>query len=109
MLCEPRHSASAFVILGCLIMAGCSVRTPVTAGTRDTRFSLNTPLEKIAADRSGKAILIRDIPGLMTSSNYELVDDMSLSQIATVSGGQISAAKLNLVQNDLAKLSQSKP
>jgi hypothetical protein len=96
MLCEPRHSASAFVILGCLVMAGCSVQTPVTAGTRDTRFSLNTPLEKIAADRSGKAILIRDIPGLMTSSNYELVDDMSLSQIATVSGGQISTAKLNL-------------
>jgi hypothetical protein len=117
MLSGPRQSVAGCIVLGCVVIAGCSARTPatmtaspVTGETRNAAtFSLNTPLERIAADRSGKAILVRDIPGLMASPDYDLVDDMSLAQIATVSGGQLSTAKLDLVQTDLAKLHQSKP
>jgi hypothetical protein len=97
-------------------MIGCSTQVPgntieskVTEERHSANFSLNTPLETIAADRNGKAILNRDLPGLMASPSYQLVDDMSLSQIATVSGGQLDMTKLELVQADLAKLHGSKP
>ena len=117
MLSGPRQSAAGIIILSCAVMPACSAPapskmtgSPVTQKTQNAaNFSLDTPLERIAADRSGKAILVRDIPGLMASSSYELVDDMSLSQIATVSGGQLSKAKLDRVQTDLAKLHGSKP
>jgi hypothetical protein len=33
-------------------------------------FSLNTPIKTIAADRGDKAVLDRDVPGLMASRSY---------------------------------------
>ena len=74
---------------------------------RPSTFSLNTPLNHIAADKRGKAVLERDLPGLMASRSYLLFDDMSLSQIAIMSGGRLSQTKLNLVQADLAQLSSN--
>ena len=37
----------------------------------------------------------------MASQSYILFEDMSLSQIATVSGGRLTKAKLDVVQADL--------
>jgi hypothetical protein len=93
-----------------LILLGCGGRpltyggaAPTSAGTAShPKFSLNTPVEEIAADQRGEVILIRDVPGLMASKSYILFDDMTLSQIATVSGGRLTKAKLDLVQADLA-------
>jgi hypothetical protein len=68
-------------------------------------FSLDTPVEHIAADPRGKMILDRDLPGLLTDRSYVLFEDMSLSQIAAVSGGQLTKADLDLVQADLSQLS----
>jgi hypothetical protein len=59
-------------------------------------FSLNTPVEKTAANQRGTAILDRDVPGLMANRSYPLFDDTSLSQIATASGGQLTKTRLNL-------------
>jgi hypothetical protein len=67
-------------------------------------FTINTPLDVIAADPRGKAVLVRDMPGMMSNSKYQLFDDMSLAQIAIISGGRIKKAKLEQVQEDLAKL-----
>lgn len=72
-------------------------------------FSLNTPVDVIAADQGGKAVLDRDVPGLMASRSYILFDDMSLSQIATVSRGQLTKTKLDLIQADLSQLSDPAP
>jgi hypothetical protein len=67
-------------------------------------FSLDTPVEKIAADPGGRAVLKRDVPGLMASPSYMLFSGMSLSQIATLSGGRLSKTKLEQVEADLAQL-----
>jgi hypothetical protein len=67
-------------------------------------FSLNTPVDTIAANQRGKAVLDRDVPGLMASRSYVLFDDMSLAQIATFSGGELTKTKLDLLQADLAQL-----
>ncbi len=68
------------------------------------RFTLDTPVEKIAADPAGSAILHRDVPGLMASSSYIMIEDMSLSQIASISNGRLTQAKLNVLQADLSAL-----
>ena len=72
-------------------------------------YTLDTPVNRIAADPRGKAVLVRDVPGLMASKNYPLFDDMSLSQIAFLSGGRLSKTKLALVQSDLTQISGTAP
>lgn len=72
-------------------------------------FTLDTPVDRIAADARGKAVLDRDLPGLMASRSYALFDDMSLSQIATVSGGRLTKQKLGRVQADLSQLPAPPP
>jgi len=107
-----RYRALAFAALGPVVLLGCGIPRP-TAETASTRlastpgptFSVDTPVEHIAADPRGKAILDHDVPGLMASRSYLLFEDMSLSQIATVSGGKLTKAKLDLVQADLFQLS----
>jgi hypothetical protein len=101
-------------MLGPTILLGCSSGKPVTTAgaphgvtARPTAYSLDTPLDRIAADKRGKAVLDRDLPGLMASRSYLLFDDMSLTQIAMMSGGRLNQTKLNLVEADLAQLSPS--
>jgi len=67
-------------------------------------FSLDTPVERIAADQRGKAILNRDVPGLMSNKYYLLFEDMSLSQLASLSSGQLTQSRLHLVEADLSQL-----
>jgi hypothetical protein len=101
-----------FAALSPAFLLGCSAQKP-TADTASNNlaaapgptFSLDTPVEHIAADSRGKAILDHDVPGLMASQSYLLFEDMSLSQIATVSGGRLTKAKLEVVQADLSQLS----
>lgn len=73
------------------------------------RFSLNTPIATIAANKSGRMILDRDIPGLMSDHRYCLFDDMSLLQVASVSGGKLTTGKLAQVQADLFELNAQAP
>lgn len=106
-----RPGAMAFAALTPAFLMGCSAQTPNkgvpsigAAAVPGPNFSLDTPVETIAANQRGKAILERDMPGLMSSGSYLLFEDMSLSQIATMSGGRLTETKLNLVQTDLAQL-----
>ncbi len=106
-----RYSVIAFAALGPALLVGCGAQKPPAATASSSlaavpgpTFSLDTPVEHIAADPRGKAILNHDVPGLMASPSYLLFDDMSLSQIATVSGGRLTKAKLDVVQADLSQL-----
>jgi hypothetical protein len=110
-----RYSVMAFVALGPALLLGCGAQQTTNEAASNNlpatpapAFSLDTPVEHIAADPRGKAILNHDVPGLMASRSYLLFEDMSLSQIATVSGGRLTKAKLDLVQADLSQLSTGK-
>ena len=126
MFRSVRYGAVAFSLLGPAILSGCG--TPPTAGQANAQanpqanatvrlglptpaasFTIDTPVDRIAANPNGKAILDRDVPGLMASKEYPLFDDMSLSQIAIMSGGKLSKDKLTLVQTDLVQLSDLNP
>ena len=106
-----RHRMISFVILSPAFLIGCTSQISNTkvdsngsTGAVSANFSLDTPVETIAANQRGKAVLDRDVPGLMASQSYLLFEDMSLSQIATMSGGKLTETKLNRVQSDLAQL-----
>ena len=102
-----RHKRRDLYLGASIAFAGIAWYAPSASPARTPAFSLNTPLDHIAANQRGKAVLERDLPGLMASRSYPLFEDMSLSQIAMMSGGRLSQTKLNLVQADLAQLSSS--
>jgi hypothetical protein len=91
-----------------LALTGCAGSPAPVASTgapAALAFSLDTPVERIAADGRGRAVLQRDLPGLMASGQYVLFEDMSLAQIASLSSGQLTKTKLDIVAVDLAGIS----
>ncbi len=109
-----RHAPAAVASLGFACLASCHA-APQAANPTGTvvnppaRFTLDTPVDKIAADPAGHEVLHRDVPGLMSSSSYILIEDMSLSQIASISNGRLTQSRLNVLQADLAALSPHTP
>lgn len=96
--CSAQHAAAA----------GTAQAGRATGASHQT-FSLNTPVEVIAANKNGKVVLERDLPGLMNNPKYPLFKGMSLHQLAAMSGGRLTKKKLAKVQNDLAGVSNKKP
>jgi hypothetical protein len=103
--CLALAALSSVILFGCHAEQSDATQASNGAASHQPVYSLNTPISHIAADKRGKAILERDLPGLMASRSYPLFDSMSLSQIAVMSGGRLSQNKLNLVKADLAQLS----
>ncbi len=106
-----RYSVLAFVALSPVLLLGCGAQKSTVGATSNSvaatpgpTFSLDTPVEDIVADPRGKVILDRDVPGLTANRSYFLFEEMSLSQIATVSGGRLTKATLDVVEADLSKL-----
>ncbi len=110
MLRTPRRSFLVLAGLGAASLPACSARNAAppaasaSAPAAPQGLSVNTPVRVIVADPRGKAVLDRDLPGLTSSASYALFSDMSLSQLAALSNGRISSAKLALVQADLSQL-----
>jgi hypothetical protein len=60
--------------------------TPVATA----KFSVDTPIETIAADPAAKVVLDAAVPGLTTHAMYEQFKTMSLKQLQPMSGGRIT-------------------
>lgn len=70
-----------------------------------SRLNLDTPIETIAADPQGKAILTADLGADVTQHPaYESFKGMSLAQVAPMSGGKITDDMLKKVATDLAAI-----
>ncbi|WP_235364751.1 hypothetical protein [Sphingomonas sp. ERG5] len=67
-------------------------------------MTLDTPLEQIAADPSGKAVLDKDLPGLSAHPMWESFKGMSLKELQPMSNGKIPVERLTLVASDLAAI-----
>lgn len=104
-----RHGFVALSMAGLACMAsGCAAQPAqqrVGANKAAPVFSVQTPIDRIAADQRGKAVLDRDVPGVMSNPNYVIFSSMSLSQLASLSGGRLTQTKLKQVDSDLAELS----
>jgi hypothetical protein len=73
---------------------------PATNATAAT-FNGDTPIETIAADPAGKAVLEKDLPHLLTHPSYETFKSMSLRQLEPYSGGALTDEQIAKVEADL--------
>ena len=103
--------AGALVGVGglCVALAGCathgggpSAAGPAETQTASAQLTLDTPISEICDDPGGRAVLDRNLPGLRKNPNYFLFQGFSLRQLASMSGGRITQAKLESVRLDLA-------
>lgn len=67
-------------------------------------YNRNTPVEKIAADPDGVAVLNKDMPGLLTNPSYGMFKSMSLRQLQQMSDGEMSTEDLDKTEVDLMAL-----
>ncbi len=67
-------------------------------------YTQDTPVEKIAADPQAKAILDRDIPGMLSDIRYPLFKGMSLKAMSQASDGDLSQETVNKTVADLQAL-----
>jgi len=66
------------------------------------KFTVDTPIETIAADPAGKAALDTAMPGITTHAMYEQFKSMSLKQLQPMSGGKITDEALTKTNEALA-------
>jgi hypothetical protein len=72
-------------------------------------YTLGTPIETIAADPAGAAVINKDIPGLLTDPHYDIFKSMNLKLIASLSGGQMTDQTIAQTEADLAALPTPAP
>jgi len=81
-----------------------STTTTTTTTTAATGLSLDTPIEQIAAVPAGKAVLDKDIPGLLSHPAYDQFKGMSLKEVQPMSQGAITDDMLTKTGADLTAL-----
>ncbi len=68
------------------------------------KFSLDTPIQDLYADKDAKAVMDKHLPGLTTLPQYEMIKAISLRQLQPYSDGKLTDAMLAGVEADLAKI-----
>jgi hypothetical protein len=94
-------AAAFFLTAG---VAGAQTTTTTTTTTASTGLGLDTPIEQIAANPAGKAVLDKDIPGLLTHPAYDQFKSMSLKEVQPMSQGALTDDMLAKAGTDLAAL-----
>lgn len=82
--------------------------TPVppssATGEVSSKLTIDTPIETIAADPKGKAVLDADLANITSHPMYDQFKSMSLTQLQPMSQGALSNAALAKVKADLAAI-----
>lgn len=97
----------AILVLTTSLLAACAqdqTDTSPGAGPAAAGYSQDTPIEILAADPAAKAVLNKDLPGLLTDAQYPLFKRMSLKSIQQASGGDLSAEDVSKTVSDLKAL-----
>jgi hypothetical protein len=88
------------------LLVGCADTHNVSHLALDpNHFTLDTPIEQLAANSSATAVLNKDIPGLLEDNSYSIFKSMSLRQVGALSNGQISSQTLSQAEADLWTIS----
>ncbi|WP_010186154.1 hypothetical protein [Sphingomonas sp. PAMC 26605] len=81
--------------------APAATATPTTPAASTAKFTLETPIETIAADPKGKAVLDTDLQNITSHPMYDQFKQMSLAQVQPMSQGALTDAALAKVKADL--------
>lgn len=91
-------------LLAVTLAAPLAAHGPATpaAPVAAAKFTLDTPIEQIAADPAAKAALDASLPGTTTHPSYEMFKSMSLKQLQPMSDGKLSDEALAKAAEALA-------
>lgn len=78
--------------------------TPAAGATMAGKFSLDTPIETIVADATGKAAIDANMPGMTAHPAFDQFKSMSLKQLQPLAQGQITDEQLAKVAVALAAI-----
>ena len=67
-------------------------------------YSEETPIETLASDPAAADVLNKDLPGLLTDSQYPIFKRMSLKAIQHASNGELSRSDVEKTVADLQAL-----
>jgi len=85
-----------------------AAQAPAEASTEPapakSRFSADTPIEQLIANRRSKAVLDREMPGLSADKNLPKFSKLSLRQLAPLSGGRVTPELIARVDTDLSAI-----
>lgn len=84
--------------------APAATTTTTTTVAKTTKFDLDTPIETIAADPKGKAVLDTDLQNITSHPMYDQFKQMSLAQVQPMSQGALTDAAMAKVKADLAAI-----
>ncbi len=77
---------------------------PAAPAATPASLSLDTPIAEIAAAPAGKAVLDKQLPGLLTHPAYETFKAISLKALQPFSNGLITDERLAAVETELKAL-----
>lgn len=95
-------------LISLVVLAGCAVTPPEQRPELDpTHFTLDTPIEQLAAYSTTASVLRRDIPGLLEDKHYPMFKSMSLRVVGALSNGELSSETLARTEADLRTVSKT--
>ena len=97
-------AAPAFAQTTTTATAPTATPAPAADSSAAAKFSLDTPIEAIAADPAGKAVLDADFPGMLTHPAYDQFKGMSLTAVQPMSQGAITDEQMAKAKVDLAAI-----
>jgi hypothetical protein len=68
------------------------------------KFTLDTPVETIAADPAGKAVLVADFPEMLSHPAYDQFKALSLNALQPLAQGAITDEMMAKAKADLAAI-----
>lgn len=74
---------------------------PASSAPAAPGFSVDTPIEMLASSPAAANVIRQQLPGLLEDSSYSLFKSMPLKSVAALSGGRISADRLQQIDTQL--------
>jgi hypothetical protein len=78
--------------------------TPAAVAATPKKYTLDTPIIALVADPLAKAVIVSNLPDLITHPQYDQFNNMSLNELSRFAPDKLTPAVLGKVQDDLAKL-----
>ncbi len=93
-------TAAILLLLITPVTGHAEIATPTSAA----KFTVDMPIEAIAADAKAKAVLDAVFPGMTTHAMYEQFKGMTLKQLQPMASEQITDAGIAKLTTELAAL-----
>jgi hypothetical protein len=77
---------------------------PAATPAAAAKFTLDTPIQEIVADANGKAVIDKNLPGLIGLPQYDMFKGLSLNQLKAYSDGKLTDEVLAKTAADLAAI-----